>query len=306
MKLKDNHQADFELYLETIGLKPITINKHVNYYRQFRDLFSGFITQGTVDSYLREKQSPNHRAMLTHLIELLKRDSNLDQEEMLEVSRLVVPKNKGRKGSSLIRIITKEELKRILSNVDLNNDLNTQRFKLMISWQYYSGLRISELCGLKMEDLGYSGRGKFFEDKRNELKYQKIHIRKELGKGNKEAWVFIPTDIYLGYFDFLKKWIQIDSNRASKVLSNEKTIWGLNKKKYSKLFKEEFFRILGWRLPFGKSTHILRHSRATHLLEEMGENKLLWVRDYMRHDSVKTTEGYLHLVKDRINKELNK
>ena len=306
MKLKDNHQADFELYLETIRLKPITIKKHVSYFKQFKGLFDGFVTQGTIDAYLREKKSPNHRAMLTHLIELLKRDSLLGQEELLEVSRLVVPKNQGRKGSSLIRVITKDELNRLLSNVSLNNDLNTHRFKLMISWQYYSGLRISELCGLKIEDLGYSGRKKFLEDKRDELKYQKIHIRKELGKGSKEAWIYVPTDIYLGYFDFLKKWVQIDSNRAGKVLSNIKTIWGLNKKKYSKLFKEEFFRVLGWRLPPGKSTHILRHSRATHLLQEMGEGKLLWVRDFMRHNSVKTTEGYLHLIDDRIGKELNK
>ena len=113
MKLKDNHQADFELYLETIGLKKSTAKKHVNYFKQFRDLFNGFVTQGTIDSYLREKKSPNHRAMLTHLIELLKRDSLLSQEELLEVSLLVIPKNKGRKGSSLIRVVTKKELNKI-------------------------------------------------------------------------------------------------------------------------------------------------------------------------------------------------
>ena len=49
---------------------------------------------------------------------------------------------------------------------------------------------------------------------------------------------------------------------------------------------------------------ITGNSRATHLLQQ-GKD-LLWVRDYMRHISVKTTEEYLHLVKDRISEELEK
>ncbi len=304
MKLISTHYKDFETYLNNIGLKDVTKSKHLLYFNHFIEMFDSFITQKTIDSFLQQKTSPNHRAMMSHLIELLKRDDNLSQEEKIEVGRFTILKQVGRKAKNLIRIITPEEFNKLVRECKLSNDFNTQRFRLMIQWQYYAGMRINELCMLKIENLGYSGRGKFFEDKRNELNYQKIHIPKELGKGNKEAFVYIKTDIYLAYFDLLKRWFNIDSNKAEKIRTNQKPIWGINKKKYSKQFKEQFFDTLGWRLPFGKSTHVLRHSRSTHLLQE-GKD-LLWVRDYMRHDSVKTTETYLHLAKDLVSKELEK
>ena len=304
MKLSQQHTHDFETYLNDIGLKDVTISKHLLYFKHFTEMFDSFITQKTIDSFLQQKTSPNHRAMISHLIELMKRDNDLSSEEKIEVGRFTILKHVGRKGKNLLRIITIGEFNKLVNECQLSNDFNTQRFRLMIQWQYYAGMRINELCMLKMENLGYSGRSKFFEDKRNELNYQKVHIPKELGKGNKEAFVYVKTDVYLSYFDFLKKWFSIDSNKANKIRTNLKSIWGINKKKYSKQFKEQFFNVLGWRLPFGKSTHILRHSRATHLLQQ-GKD-LLWVRDYMRHISVKTTETYLHLVKDRISEELEK
>jgi len=304
MKLQPEHTHDFETYLNNIGLKDVTQSKHLLYFKHFTEMFNSFVTQKTIDSFLQQKTSPNHRAMISHLIELLKRDDNLNQEEKIEVGRFSILKHVGRKGQNLLRIITIEEFNKFVNECKLSNDFNTQRFKLMIQWQYYSGMRINELCKLKFENLGYFGRSKFFEDERDKLNYQKIHIPKELGKGNKESFVYVKTDIYLAYFDLLKKWFDIDSNNADKIRTNFKSIWGINKKKYSKQFKEQFFNVLGWRLPFGKSTHILRHSICTHLLQD-GKD-LLWVRDYMRHVSVKTTETYLHLVKDRISEELEK
>ncbi len=302
MKLLSTHYQDFETYLNNIGLKDVTKSKHLLYFNHFIEMFDSFVTQKIIDSFLQQKTSPNHRAMISHLISLLKRDDNLNQEEKIEVGRFTILKQVGRKGERLLRIITIEELNKLVRECKLSNDFNTQRFKLMIQWQYSSGMRINELCMLRIENLMYSGRSKFFEDKRNELNYQKIHIPQELGKGNKESFVYVKTDVYLAYFDFLKRWFNIDSNKAEKIRTNHKSIWGVNKKKYSKQFKEQFFNVLGWRLPEGKSTHILRHSVCMHLLQE-GKD-LLWVRDYMRHKSVKTTETYLHLVKDRISEGL--
>ena len=304
MKLLTTHNHDFETYLNNIVLKDVTKSKHLLYFNHFIEMFDSFVTQKTIDSFLQQKTSPNHRAMINHLIELLKRDDNLSEVEKIEVGRFTILKQVGRKGERLIRIITTKEFDKIIRECYISNDFNTERFRLMVQWQYYSGMRINELCGLRMENLGYYGRSKFLEDKRDKLNYQKIHIPKELGKGNKESFVYVRTDIYLAYFDFLKRWFNIDSNRADKIRTNLKPIWSINKKKYSSQFKERFFNILGWRLPIGKSTHILRHSRATHLLQEGRD--LLWVRDYMRHKSVKTTETYLHLVKDRISEGLEK
>lgn len=303
MKLNSRHPQDFETYLNNIGLKDVTKKKHLLYFRHFTEMFDSFVTQKTIDSFLQQKTSPNHRAMIKHLINLLKRDSELTQEEEIEVGRLVILKQVGRKKKNIIRIVTPVEFNKLVEGCSLSNEITTERFKLMMQWQYSGGLRVNELCSLKFEDLMYKGRKKFFEDGRDKLKYQKVHIRPEIGKGNKESFVYIKTDIYLGYFDFLKKWAKIEPNRVNKILSNQKTMWWLNKQKYSRVFNEQFFKVLGWRLPEGKSTHILRHSRATHLLQE-GKD-LLWVKEFMRHESVQTTEVYVHLAKDRIGTELN-
>jgi site-specific recombinase XerD len=304
MELKARHEQEFENYLNSLGLKPVTRDKHLLYFKHFREMFNEFVTQKTIDSFLTQKTSPNHRSMIQHLLDFLKRDNLLSPEEQLEVSRMVILKQVGRKITNPIRILSKEEIKKIIENSKLSTDFQTNRFKLMIQFQYSAGLRVSELCSLKFEHLNYQGRTKFYEDKRDALKYQKLFLTPDITKGNKGAFVYVKTDVYLAYFDFLKKWREISPAMVNSIMLNKRSIWGINKKKYSKFFKEQVFKTLGFRLPDNKSSHILRHSICTHLLGD--GMPLLECRDFMRHNSVSTTEKYLHLVKDSVSKELEK
>lgn len=304
MQLKPKHEQDFETYLQNIGLQPVTSAKHLLYFNHFKVMFGGFITQAAIDSFLSQKTSPNHRAMVKHLLDLLKRDATLTQEEQLEVSRLVILKHVGKKDTAPIRILSKEEIKKIVDGAKLSSDFQTQRFKLMVYFQYCSGLRIDELCRLRWEHLNYQGRTKFYEEGRDKLEYQKLNITSDIAKGGKAASFYVRTDVYLALFDFLKHWKSLNPLTINRVYSNLKPIWGKNKKKYSKEFKEQAFRTLGFKLPDNKSTHILRHSICTHLLQ--GGMPLLQVRDFMRHDSVATTEKYLHLAQDLVGKALER
>jgi len=304
MKLKPSHEQDFETYLSNIGLKDVTLNKHLSYFKQFYDMFDGFITQKTIDSYLQIKTSPNHRATIKHIIELLKRDDQLTQEAQIEVNRFEILKKVGRKEKTLLRILTPEEVKRLITECRLSTDFITERFKLMVKWQYSGAMRINELCGLKWKDLGYISKENFLKEGRDKEKNQKIIIPKELGKGNKESIVYIKTEYYLAYIDFLKSIRELSPKKVHQIINNEKTIWMINKKKYSSQFKSQFYYVLGWNLPQGKSTHILRHSRCSNLLKKT--KNLLAVRDFMRHESVKTTEVYVHLDKDIVSEELEK
>jgi integrase/recombinase XerC len=304
MNLHTNHEEDFRNYLDSLKLKPVTRDKHLLYFKHLSEMFNGFINQKTIDSFLTQKTSSNHRAMVQHLIELLKRDSSLSHEEQLEISRLSILKQVGRKVTNPIRILSKEEINKIINNSKLSTDFQTDRFKLMVKFQYSSGLRINELCSLRFEHLNYQGRNKFFEDNRDKLKYQKLFASADITKGNKGAFIYIKTDVYLSYFDFLKKWKEISPTIVNSILNNKRSIWGINKKKYSKFFKEQVFKTLGFRLPDNKSTHILRHSICTHLLAD--GMPLLECRDFMRHSSVSTTERYLHLIKDSVSNELEK
>ena len=300
MELQPRHEQDFETYLDSIRLKPVTSSKHLLYFKHFRDMFGGFVTQKTIDSFLTQKTTPNHRAMIKHLIDLLKRDALLSSEEQLEVSRLVILKTAGRGNKKPIQILTKEEIKKLISGCKLSSPLETERFKLMVLWQYYGGLRINELCQLRFENLNYQGRAKFYEEGRDKLNYQNVKLPPEITKGDKGGEAHIKTDVYIAYFDFLKHLQGVDENLAKRIYNNRKGLWGKSKKKYSKLFKEQCQKVLGLQ---EKTSHILRHSRATHLLQEK-DWTLIEVRDFMRHSSVSTTERYLHLAQDLVTKRL--
>ena len=171
----------------------------------------------------------------------------------------------------------------------------------MVLWQYSAGLRINELCNLKFENLNYQGRNKFYEDGRDKLQYQKIFLPANITKGDKEGYAHIRTDVYLAYFDLLKHLNQVDGGLVKRIYNNIKAIWGKSKKKYSKSFNEQCQKVLGLQ---EKTSHILRHSRATHLLQEGWS--LIEVRDFMRHSSVAVTEKYLHLAEDIVTKRLEK
>jgi site-specific recombinase XerD len=304
MQLNDEYEHGFEEYLNAIRLKDITRDKHLLYYKHFTEMFGGFLTQKAVDSFLAQKTSPNHFAMINHLLNFLRRESGLSDSEQLEISRIVPLKPLGRKKSDVIRILTKKEIQMIVDNCKLNNQFNTDRFKLMVLFQYTSGLRITEVTSLKFSMLNYQGRKKFIEDGRDNLRYQKLFIPPEIAKGNKGSPFFVRTDVYLAYMDFLKRWKEISPTVAESILIDKKTIWSINKRKYSKMFKEQVFNTIGIRLPDSKSTHILRHSVCTHLLQE--GMPLLEVRDFMRHSSLAITEKYMHLSDDNVSKELEK
>lgn len=301
MELQSRHEQDFQTYLESIRLKPVTSSKHLLYFKHFREMFGGFITQKTIDSFLTQKTTPNHRATISHLINLLKRDTLLNPEEQLEVSRLVILKTAGRGTKKPIQILTKEEIKKLVGGCKLISPLETERFKLMVLWQYSGGLRINELCQLRFENLNYQGRLRFHEDGRDKLQYQKLLLPPEITKGGVGGHIHIKTDVYMAYFDFLKHLQGIDDLLVKRIYNNKKGIWGKSKKKYSKLFKEQCQKVLGLQ---EKTSHILRHSRATHLLQEGWT--LMEVRDFMRHSSVAVTEKYLHIAKDLVTKKLEK
>ena len=62
-----------------------------------------------------------------------------------------------------------QEVNKLIRDSQLSTAFSSERFKIMISWQYYGGMRLSELCGLKIENLNYKGRKNFFEEGRDVL-----------------------------------------------------------------------------------------------------------------------------------------
>ncbi|XFA99384.1 site-specific tyrosine recombinase XerD [Candidatus Izemoplasma sp. B36] len=172
--------------------------------------------------------------------------------------------------------------------IDASNGLGKPldlRNRAMVELAYGSGLRVSELLDLNISDL--------------HLNMSLVNIT---GKGNKERIVPLGEESIIAIRKYL-----VDARPLLKPKHRE--ILFLNKKG-EKLSRIGFYKVIkNIALKAGikkkMSPHTLRHSFATHLLEN-GAN-LRSVQDLLGHEDILTTEIYTHVTKKHIQEvyELN-
>ncbi|HOK55741.1 MAG TPA: site-specific tyrosine recombinase XerD [bacterium] len=174
-------------------------------------------------------------------------------------------------------VLTEEEVKKLL-NVNKISRKHLRNLAILELF-YSSGLRISELCNLKISDLN--------------LESGFVKVR---GKGNRERIALlnnITTEIIKEYLNQRKT---VDNeylflNNQSKKISRQ-SVWKIVKKyaKYAGIEKNV-------------KPHTLRHTFATHLLERGLDLRI--VQELLGHKSIATTEIYTHLNRKKI-KEIYK
>ena len=177
-------------------------------------------------------------------------------------------------GRKLPDTLSVDEIDSLISAINLDTD-EGERNRAMLETLYGCGLRVSELVSLKISDL-------FFEE----------GFIKITGKGNKQR--FVPVG------NLTQKYIQIykDYNRTHLNIKkgHEDTLF-LNRRG-SQLTRAMLFTIikdLATKIELNKkiSPHTLRHSFATHLLENGAD--LRSIQLMLGHESITTTEIYVHL-----------
>ena len=159
-------------------------------------------------------------------------------------------------------ILTREEVLVLLDNI------NNKKHQLMISLLYGSGLRVSEVCRIRIKDVNFDN--------------MSIKIRDS--KGNKDR-ISLLSEKYAGA---LKDLI---SGRSP----NEYVFRTMSGKKYSVRTVQKIFENALNRSAIQKSPtcHTLRHCFATHLVESGIDIKT--VKELLGHKSVKTTMIYINL-----------
>jgi integrase/recombinase XerD len=176
--------------------------------------------------------------------------------------KLEVPK----KERKLPSVLSPEEVK---SLIDVTDHVKS---KLILKMLYSSGLRVSELTNLAPKDLDF---------------VQSIGwVRK--GKGSKDR-IFKIADVLTKQ---LQKWIK--NNPGKYVFSEKEAMTPRNVQLLVKTAakKANINKIV--------TPHTLRHSFATHLLEN-GEN-LLVIQQLLGHENLETTRIYTHISQDQIKK----
>lgn len=187
-----------------------------------------------------------------------------------------------KKEKRLPKYITNDEVSAIFETPNLNSPLG-QRNRLILELLYGTGIRVAELCNIKLKDI--------------DLDNKTIRI---IGKGSKERIVF--------YGRTCEEILDLYINDGRKILlhnkENEYLIVGAYRK--NKSFTTRSVQLIindiieKTSISKKITPHTLRHTFATHLLNEGCD--ILIVKELLGHSSLDTTGIYTHVSNERLRK----
>ena len=202
------------------------------------------------------------------IIEKITSKSPLDKIELPKIKK------------TLPKALSIEEVN-ILLNIPLNDKFD-YRNKAMIELLYATGLRVSELVNLKL----------------NNINFDQEYL-KTMGNGSKER--IVPIGEYAMYY--LKYYID---NYRNDFLRDKESEYIFISNQSKKMTRQTFFLLLkkiakkeGIKTYF--SPHTLRHSFATHLLRYGAD--LRSIQELLGHSSISTTQIYTHVEKEKVKEE---
>lgn len=191
-----------------------------------------------------------------------------ENKTSIVISEIKIPK----KERKLPDILTISEVSLLFSAPDIKTYKGLLDL-VMIEMCYYCGLRVSELCNLKIEDINFTA----------------LHL-KVLGKGSKER--IVP------FSEELANYLTLYLQRREKIV-NPFVFVHQNGKRASRQYL--FLEIKKYALEKGIKKnihpHLFRHTFATNLLEN-GAN-LRQVQALLGHKNIETTEIYTHVSKKK-------
>lgn len=187
--------------------------------------------------------------------------------------KLETPKS----GFRLPQVMTEEEVELLLKQPELSKPAGL-RDKAMLEVLYATGLRVTELVSLDMDEINLE-----------------VGFLRCMGKGSKERMV--PMGSYA--VEYLKKYLENGRGHLVKEGNNALFLNRLG----NRLTRQGFWKILKkYVKKAGIKTHVtphtLRHSFATHLLEHGAD--LRAVQEMLGHADISTTQIYTHITQGRL------
>lgn len=186
----------------------------------------------------------------------------------------------------IVTVMTYREVERMCSYYDLDSKQSV-RNRAILETLYSTGIRVSELAGIKMSHI-----------------YSRDGFIKVDGKGSKERLVPIGEEA----LEFIGMYLATRSDRTSEYLF-------LHVYKDCQIIRQEIGRVVkkarvGIKLKKKVSPHTFRHTFATHMMEgmteAMGHSDLVALSAMMGHESVDSTAVYCHVTSNYKKKVLEK
>ena len=174
----------------------------------------------------------------------------------------------------LPKFLNYDDLEKILSIPDTTTFLG-KRNALILELLYSTGVRVSELVNIKLNDI--------------DLSEEKILI---LGKGNKERYVLFGSKAKEKMLDYLKMRTDESPYLIVNRYGNKITDRGIRK------IMDKI--LLDASLSYKISPHTLRHTFATHMLDSGADIEI--VRELLGHESLSTTQIYTHVTNESLKR----
>lgn len=183
----------------------------------------------------------------------------------------------------LPKFLTEEEVDKLL-NIRCQKPID-YRNKAMLELLYATGMRISELLNLQLSNI-----------------YEEEAIVKVMGKGSKERIIPI-SDITIKYLNLYLK------DHRNFILKSKQSEYVFVNYNGGRMSRQGFFKILkqlcdATGIKKEISPHILRHSFATHLLNNGADLRI--IQELLGHENITTTEIYSHISKEKIKEDYAK
>ena len=253
--------SDVNLFIEWVGRQSIVTPDAVT-----KDVVRQYI--GLLTTMKMAKRTTGRKlAALRRYFGWLARNQKISVDPTIGVR---TPSDTGR----LPKVLTNEQLGALLHTDDTDQpDWKIARDTAVIELLYGSGLRVSELCSLDVDSIN--------------VKQLAVSV---MGKGGKERRVPVGEPSLVA----LKQWVAL----RTEVVANSSTVALFVNSRGTRLGTRDVRRIIDARSLAPTHPHALRHTYATHLLDNGAD--LRAVQELLGHADVATTQRYTHVSKERL------
>ena len=264
--------AEYETYLDLEGKSPNTVRMYSYYVRKYLEWGGKLSSRSALRFLARLRRQGYSNKSLNLVVQALRSYFRFEgyEEEAEKLKPPKVPK-------SLPKALTREEIRKLLSVIPRTR----KRDRLIVLLLYGAGLRVSELCNLKKGDIDFER--------------SLIHVRG--GKGAKDRVVPIPAFLLGEIEEYLKlreddsEYLIVEDRREKKDKISPNTVWYILRK-------------YGERAGVRVTPHMLRHSFATHMLENGVDIRA--IQELLGHSNLSTTQIYTKVTVEHLRKAQEK
>lgn len=176
-------------------------------------------------------------------------------------------------------VLTQDEIGKVF-NLPEEEKPRLLRNRAMLEVLYGTGVRVSELINIKLEDLN--------------LQVGYILIS---GKGGKQRIVPLGSTAILSLSPYLKQRVSMLKKQQNNYIFVNNVGNKLSRQGFWKILKKY---VISWGIKKSISPHTFRHSFATHLLEQGAD--LRSVQEMLGHSNITTTQIYTHITRAKLRK----